>query len=141
MLTAVWLKFCSDLRKGLSTFYNHFFFFFLSRAWNQLYCVLSNGKLLFFKDQNTAAKAAQTGGGQYSGRLTYKSETPLDLAGCQCTVATDYAWGFLQNVCTRKSPEIGLIRRLLRKPSVLDQKNQRVQTQVIQRRWISNSSS
>merc|ERR1712226_907136 len=62
----------------------------ITRSWNQLYCVLSSNRLLFFKDQMTAAKAAQTGGGQYTGRMTYKSEAPLDLNGCQCDVATDY---------------------------------------------------
>jgi len=61
-----------------------------NRSWNQLYCVLSHQQLLFFKDQTTAAKAASVGGGQYSGRMTYKSESPLDLEGCQCQIAKDY---------------------------------------------------
>lgn len=68
-------------------------FFFIFRSWNQLHCILSNRRLLFFKDQTTAAKAAQSGGGVYSGRMTYKGEAPLDLKGCQCDVANDYLRG------------------------------------------------
>ena len=66
-----------------------------SRTWVQLYCVLSDSQLMFFKDQNSAAKAVSKGAGQiatYSAgkNLTYKSELPLDLKNGSCYVAKDY---------------------------------------------------
>ena len=64
-----------------------------SRTWVQLYCVLSDSQLMFFKDQNSAAKAVSKGAGQIASagkNLTYKSELPLDLKNGSCYVAKDY---------------------------------------------------
>jgi len=60
------------------------------RSWNQLFVVLSNNQLMFFKDSQTAGKSMQDGKYNSSSRSTFKGEAPLPLKSCTIEVATDY---------------------------------------------------
>jgi len=61
-----------------------------NRSWHTLFCVLSGGRMLFFKDSVTAGKASAASGGQYTGKQTWKGEQPLDLSEAIVEVASDY---------------------------------------------------
>merc|ERR1712127_155419 len=60
------------------------------RSWNQLFVVLSNNQLMFFKDSQTAGKSMQDGKYNSSSRSTFKGEAPLPLKSCTIEVANDY---------------------------------------------------
>jgi len=62
----------------------------LNRSWNQLFVVLSNNQLMFFKDSQTAGKSMQDGKYNSSSRSTFKGEPPLPLSACTIEVASDY---------------------------------------------------
>lgn len=61
------------------------------RSWNQLFVVLSNNQLMFFKDSQTAGKSMQDGKYNSSSRSTFKGEPPLPIQSCTIEVATDYS--------------------------------------------------
>lgn len=61
-----------------------------NRSWNQLFVVLSGGKLMFFKDAQTASRGIQDGRYNSASRSTWKGEHPLDLLSCNVDVASDY---------------------------------------------------
>merc|ERR1712226_437187 len=65
--------------------------FFVFRSWNQLFVVLSNNQLMFFKDSQTAGKSMQDGKYNSSSRSTFKGEPPLPIQSCTIEVATDYS--------------------------------------------------
>ena len=65
-------------------------FFSIFRSWNQLFVVLSNNQLMFFKDSQTAGKSMQDGKYNSSSRSTFKGEAPLPLKSCTIEVANDY---------------------------------------------------
>lgn len=58
-----------------SFIYRHFLF--CSKTWMNLYCVLSKGEIVFYKD----AKNTTT---------PYNGEAPLDLSLCTCDITNGY---------------------------------------------------
>merc|ERR1712165_193996 len=48
----------------------------MNRSWNQLFVVLTGGKLMFFKDAQTASRGIQDGKYNTSTRSTWKGEQP-----------------------------------------------------------------
>ena len=52
-----------------------------SRSWEKLCVVLKGSQIIFYKDQKTYRSKPED---------TFRGELPVDLAGAEATIATDY---------------------------------------------------
>lgn len=52
---------------------------YLSRSWQNIYCIVRKGSMGFYKDSKSAANG-----------IPYHGEVPVGLQGAQCNVALDY---------------------------------------------------
>lgn len=69
-------EFTLEKRRNTHMLHNKLFLF-CSKSWVNLYCVLSKGEIIFYKD----AKSITT---------PYNEETPLDLSVCICDSTIGY---------------------------------------------------